>query len=204
MISFLRGTVHATGADRVVVDIGPLGIEAVCTPATALSMRVGDHVELVTSLVIREDAWTVFAFADADEREVFERVQTVSGIGPRIALALLATLSPDEIRTAVATDDIARLVKVPGIGRKGAGRLVLELKDRLGPAGAPAGGAIPVSTGGWAEAVTAGLVSLGWSAKEAEQAVQAIGPDAEAQLAPDGRPDVGALLKLALRALDRS
>lgn len=204
MISFLRGTVHATGPDRVIVDIGPLGIEAVCTPATALSMRVGDHVELVTSLVIREDAWTVYAFADADEREVFERVQTVSGIGPRIALALLATLSPDEIRTAVATDDIARLVKVPGIGRKGAGRLVLELKDRLGPAGAAAVGTPTASTGGWADAVTAGLVSLGWSAKEAEQAVQAIGPDVEAQTGPDGRPDVGALLKLALRALDRS
>lgn len=204
MISFLRGTVHATGPDRVVVDIGPLGIEAVCTPATALSMRVGDHVELVTSLVIREDAWTVFAFADADEREVFERVQTVSGIGPRIALALLATLSPDEIRTAVANDDIARLVKVPGIGRKGASRLVLELKDRLGPSGAPATSLASAPTGGWADAVAAGLVSLGWSTKEAEQAVQAISPEAEAQTGADGRPDVGALLKLALRTLDRS
>ena len=204
MISFLRGTVHATGPDRVVVDIGPLGIEAVCTPATALSMRIGDRVELVTSLVIREDAWTVFAFGDADERAVFERVQTVSGIGPRIALALLATLSPDEIRAAVATDDIARLVKVPGIGRKGAGRLVLELKDRLGPAGAQVPGSVSAPTGGWADSVTAGLVSLGWSMKEAEQAVQAIGPDAEAQVDADGRADVGALLKLALRSLDRS
>ena len=204
MISFLRGTVHATGPDRIVVDIGPLGIDAVCTPATALSVRPGDHVELMTSLVIREDAWTVFAFADADEREVFERVQTVTGIGPRIALALLATLSLDEIRTAVATDDIARLVKVPGIGRKGASRLVLELKDRLGPAGVPIPGGATPPTGGWADAVSAGLMSLGWSAKEAEQAVQVIGPDAEAQLAADGRPDVGALLKLALRSLDRS
>ena len=204
MISFLRGTVHATGADRVVIDIGPLGIEAVCTPATALSMRHGDHVELMTSLVIREDVWTVFAFADADEREVFERVQTVSGIGPRIALALLATLSPDEIRSAVATEDIARLVKVPGIGRKGAGRLVLELKDRLGPAGTPASVGTLSPTGGWADAVTAGLVSLGWSAKEAEQAVQRLEPEALAMTGVDGRPDVGALLKLALRSLDRS
>ena len=204
MISFLRGTVHSTGADRVVIDIGPMGVEAVCTPATALSMRHGDHVELMTSLVIREDAWTVFAFADADEREVFERVQTVSGIGPRIALALLGTLSPDEIRTAVANDDIARLVQVPGIGRKGASRLVLELKDRLGPPGVTSAAGAPAPTGGWADAVAAGLMSLGWSAKEAEQAVVAIEPQAQAQSAADGRPDVGALLKLALRSLDRS
>ena len=204
MISFLRGTVHATGADRVIVDIGPLGIEAACTPATALSLRVGDHVELVTSLVIREDAWTVYGFADRDERDVFEIVQTVSGIGPRIALALLATLSPDEIRTAVATEDLGRLVKVPGIGRKGAGRLVLELKDRLGPAAPTSGGAAVAASGGWAEAVAAGLISLGWSAKEAEQVVQSIAPEAEALTGADGRPDVGALLKLALRTLDRS
>lgn len=197
MISFLRGTVHATGVDRLVVDIGPLGIEAACTPATALAYRPGDHVELVTSLVIREDAWTVYGFLDTDERTVFELVQTVTGIGPRIALALLATLSPDEIRAAVASEDLGRLTKVPGIGRKGASRLVLELKDRLGP---PQGG-LPASApagGGWQAAVTAGLTSLGWSAKEAEQAVATIAPQATEPA------DVGALLKLALRSLDRS
>lgn len=203
MISFLRGTVYAAGTDRLIVDIGPLGIEAACTPATAMSYRVGDHVELVTSLVMREDSWTVYGFIDRDEREVFELVQTVTGIGPRIALALLATLSPDEVRAAVASDDLVRLTKVPGIGRKGASRLVLELKDKLGPA---QGAAPSIGNGGegWQAAVGAGLMSLGWSAKEAEQAVAAVTPLAETSVGADGRPDVGALLKAALRSLDRS
>lgn len=203
MISFLRGTVYAAGTDRLIVDIGPLGIEAACTPATAMSYRVGDHVELVTSLVMREDSWTVYGFIDRDEREVFELVQTVTGIGPRIALALLATLSPDEVRAAVASDDLVRLTKVPGIGRKGASRLVLELKDKLGPA---QGAAPSIGSGGegWQAAVGAGLMSLGWSAKEAEQAVAAVTPLAETSVGADGRPDVGALLKAALRSLDRS
>lgn len=196
MISFLRGTVSSAGTDHVVVDIGPLGVLALCTPATALSVRAGDRVELVTSLVVREDSWTLYGFADTDEREAFEVVQTVSGIGPRIALAILATMTPDELRLAVARDDLARLTKVPGIGRKGAGRIVLELKDRLGPptgtADSPEGSDVGT---GWRAAVLAGLTSLGWSQREAEAAVDRVAP-----LAGD-EPDVGALLKAALRSL---
>lgn len=130
---FLRGTVNFLGDDYVVVDIGPMGVRVSCTPATALSVRIGEHVELVTTMIVREDSWTLFGFLDADERAVFELVQTISGIGPRLALAILATLSPDELRTAVAREDFTTLTKVPGVGRKGAGRLVLELMDRLGP-----------------------------------------------------------------------
>ena len=195
MISFVRGTVASAGTDHVVVDIGPMGVVALCTPATALSVRAGDRVELVTSLVVREDAWTLYGFADADEREVFEVVQTVSGIGPRIALAILATMTPDELRLAVAREDLARLTKVPGIGRKGAGRIVLELKDRLGPPGAgmPEVGELAA---GWRPAVLAGLTSLGWSQREAEAAVESVAP-----LAEGSEPDVGALLKAALRSL---
>jgi Holliday junction DNA helicase RuvA len=206
MIDFIRGTVTAVRPDRVVIDIGPLGLTAICTPAAALSVRVGERVELITSLVIREDGWTVYGFLDADERTVFEQVQTVSGVGPRLAMGLLATLSPDELRLAVAREDLATLTKVPGVGRKGASRLVLELKDKLGPAqgmvaAAVSGGALG---GGWQASVTAGLTSLGWSAKEAEQAVLAVAPLAQG---PDGEsagPDIAVLLKAALRSLDRS
>jgi len=132
-------------------------------------------------------------------------VQTVSGIGPRIAMALLGTLSPDDLRRAVATDDEATLVRVPGIGRKGAQRLILELKDRLGPAiGAGRGErAASASSGGWQGDVAAGLMSLGWSAREADQAVLAIDPEQIATATAGTTPDVGVLLKAALRTLDR-
>ena len=205
MIALVRGTVLATSLDSVVVDLGAVGLTVQCTPATALGMSVGDHVELVTSLVVREDGWTLFGFVDPDERTVFEQVQTVTGIGPRIALGLLGTLSPDELRTAVARDDITALTKVPGIGRKGASRLVLELKDKLGaPVGSPVAPIASATAAGWATSVAAGLTSLGWSAKEADAAVTAVTPLAESLVDAEGRPDIPALLKAALRSLDRS
>lgn len=205
MIAFVRGTVAHASHDRLVVDLGPVGTTVLCTPATALSVRAGEHVELMTSLVVREDGWTLYGFTSTDERSCFEQVQTVSGIGPRIALALLGTLTPDELRQAVATADERALTAVPGIGRKGAQRLILELADRLGPASvtAPVGRA-PAMVGGWQQSVVAGLASLGWSAREAEAAVERLDPElvAAADAAGD-RVDVGALLKAALRGLDR-
>lgn len=199
MIDFLRGAVHSATPDRVVIDVGGVGIAASCTPATAMGLRPGDRVELITSLVVREDGWTLFGFLDADERIVFEQVQTVTGIGPRIALGLLATLTPDAVRTAVANDDTATLTRVPGIGKKGAARLVLELKDRIGLPSTTVAGSMPVSVG-WEASVIAGLTSLGWSAREAERAAASVAPLAEQQ----AEPDVAALLKAALRALDRT
>jgi Holliday junction DNA helicase RuvA len=170
-------------------------------------VRHGEHVELMTTMVVREDGWTLYGFTDADERTVFEQVQTVTGIGPRIAMALLGTLSPDELRRAVATSDEAALTKVPGIGRKGAQRLILELADRLGPlpvAVTGDRGSVSPATG-WQQAVAAGLTSLGWSAREAEAAVASIDPALAAEATAAGSSaDVGALLKATLRGLDRS
>lgn len=206
MISFVRGTVAHAGVDQVVVDLGSVGVTVQCTPATAASVRHGEHVELMTTMVVREDGWTLFGFVAADERLVFEQVQTVSGIGPRIALALLGTLSPDDLRRAVASGDERALMSVPGIGRKGAQRLILELADRLGPA--PAGVSdrgVPVAPAGWQGAVAAGLTSLGWSAREAEAAVAGLDPELAAQATAAGdAADIGRLLKAALRGLDRS
>jgi holliday junction DNA helicase RuvA len=207
MISFVRGTVAHVAGDQVVVDLGSVGVTVQCTPATATSVRHGEHVELMTTFVVREDGWSLYGFADPDERTVFEKVQTVSGIGPRIALALLATLSPDDLRLAVSSGDEVALTKVPGIGRKGAQRLILELRDRLGPLPVAAAGARTAATsaGGWQAAVAAGLTSLGWSAREAESAVAAIDPDLVAAADAAGSDaNIGALLKAALRGLDRS
>ncbi len=207
MISFVRGTVVQTRVDQLVVDLGSVGVTVLCTPGTALAVRHGEHVELMTTMVVREDGWTLYGFIDPDERTVFEQVQTVSGIGPRIALALLGTLSPDELRAAVVNGDESALTKVPGIGRKGAQRLILELADRLGPSTAAPSDrpASPGATGGWQQAVAAGLMSLGWSAREAEAGVAAIDPTLASQATQEGPgADIGALLKAALRGMDRS
>lgn len=205
MIALLRGRVMRTGqhqgVDAITLDLGMVGVTVLCTRAATLGVQPGDSVELATSLVVREDALTLYGFLDDDERSVFEQVQTVSGVGPRLALGLLGTLSPDELRRAVAREDVVALTKVPGIGRKGAARLILELKDRLG---ATIDDGVPERSGTtWADAVRAGLTSLGWSAREAESAVAAVNDIAEVQIADQGQADVAALLKAALRTLDR-
>ncbi len=175
------------------VEVGGVGLLVHATPATLAGLRLGERARLATSLVVREDSLTLFGFADEDERDVFEQVQTVSGIGPRLALAMLAVHSPDGLRAAVATEDLAALQRVPGIGRKGAQRLVLELADRLGApvaAKAPA----PATPDRRGEVVEA-LVGLGWAQKVAQQAVEAVAPDGE----PVG--DVAEVLRAALRGL---
>jgi Holliday junction DNA helicase RuvA len=206
VIAFARGTVVEAAGDRVVLDIGPIGLVLVCAPTTVLELRRGDHAELYTSMIVREDAWTVYGFADIDSRAVFEKVQTVTGIGPRIALALLGTMAPDDLRRAVAAGDEAALMKAPGIGRKGAQRIILELADRLGPASFDAvAGFVGSQAGGWQGSVIAGLVSLGWSSKDAERAVDSIDAETASAASKAGaKADISALLKAALRNLDRS
>jgi Holliday junction DNA helicase RuvA len=179
------------------------------TPATLAELRIGAEAELATTLVVRDDSLTLFGFADADERDVFEVVQTVSGIGPRLALAMLAVHTPDGLRTAVAGQDLTALMKVPGIGRKGAQRIVLELTDRLGaPHGAASSrpvGAAAGTGGGRREQVVEALVGLGWSARQAGDTVDGLlaGPDDPASGTGEAA-DVAALLRAALRALGRS
>jgi Holliday junction DNA helicase RuvA len=199
MIAFVRGQVTAAGPDGAVVDVGGVGLSVQCTPTTLAGLRVGDRAHVPTALVVREDSLTLYGFADEDERSVFELLQTASGVGPRLALAMLAVHSPNALRRAVATEDLAALTKVPGIGKKGAQRIVLELKDRLaGPAddaAAAAPAAAPAAS--WRAQVQTGLVNLGWSAKDAEAAVDAVA----AELDGGEPPDVATLLKSALKKL---
>ena len=205
MIASVRGRVLGVRLDSAVVEVGGVGLLLQATPATLAGLRPGQEAELATSLVVREDALTLYGFADADEREVFEVVQTVSGIGPRLALAMLAVHTPDGLRAAVAGQDLNALTKVPGIGRKGAQRIVLELTDRLGPPAGdlPAGAATVTALPGpaWRDQVAEALVGLGWSAKQAAEAVDAVAAEGE-----DGdRPaDVPAVLRRALRHLGRA
>ena len=209
MIAHLEGTVSAVAPDGAVIDVGGVGLQVTCTPGTLAGLRLGERTWVATALVVREDSLSLYGFADSDERNTFELLQTASGVGPRLALAMLAVFSPDGLRRAVATEDLAALMKVPGIGRKGAQRIVLELAGRLGspgdgaPAAAP--GAAPAAAASWRDQVRIGLVNLGWQSREADLAIAAVepglaGPDGDT--APD--VDVAVALRAALRVLGRS
>ncbi|HEV7897091.1 MAG TPA: Holliday junction branch migration protein RuvA [Planosporangium sp.] len=198
MIASVRGRVAAVGPDGAVVEVGGVGLAVSCTPNTLATLRVGTEARLATSLIVREDSLTLYGFADDDARQLFELLQTASGVGPRLAQAVLAVHPPDTVRRAIAGGDTATLTRVPGIGKKGAERLVLELRDRIGSAGGE--GALAVAGAGWADQVREGLVGLGWTAGQADQAVAAVAESLDGQPAPP----VPALLKQAIRMLGRA
>ncbi|QDN97191.1 Holliday junction branch migration protein RuvA [Streptomyces sp. S1A1-8] len=201
MIAFVSGPVAALAPDSAVVEVGGIGIAVQCSPNTLSGLRMGQQTKLATSLVVREDSLTLYGFADDDERGTFELLQTASGVGPRLAQAMLATHSPDALRRAIATGDEKTLTAVPGIGKRGAQKLLLELKDRLGePLGTSTGIGAPVSTG-WRDQLHAALIGLGYATREADEAVSAVAPQAEAA---EGAPQVGLLLKAALQSLNRA
>jgi Holliday junction DNA helicase RuvA len=201
MIAFVRGTVAALGLTSAVIEVGGVGLEVQCTPNTLADLRRGTEATLPTSMVVREDSLTLFGFADDDEKQMFELVQTASGVGPKLAQAMLAVHSPEAIRRAVASDDVKTLTSVPGIGQKGAQRIILELRDRIGSPGStaerPTG---PAALAAWQTQVHGGLVGLGWSGKEADKAVAAVVPEAETMEVPD----VARLLRLALQTLSKA
>ena len=195
MIASVRGRVASVAADGAVVEVGGVGLRVHCPPAVLAELRPGQEARLATSLVVREDSLTLYGFADDDARELFELLQTASGVGPRLAQAVLAVHSPDVVRKAVANGETAVLTQVPGIGRKGAERLVLELRDKVGPA--PVDTEVPgAAAGGWRDQVRVGLVGLGWSAAQAEQAVAAVAESVDGEV-----PPVPVLLKQAIRLL---
>ena len=202
MIAFVRGQVEALTLTSAVVAVGGVGMQVWCTPGTLAALRVGDQATLHTSLVVREDSLTLYGFASIDERDVFELLQTASGVGPKVAQAMLAVHDPDMLRRAVSTEDLATLTAVPGIGRKGAQRIVLELKDRLGPPLAPtesaSGNGQP--DGPWRDQVRTALVGLGWSVRDADGALDKVAPD----VADTPDVDVAAVLKAALRTLSKA
>jgi Holliday junction DNA helicase RuvA len=202
VIAHLHGLVAGVGPDGAVIDVGGVGLRVQCTPDTLASLRAGEQARVATSLVVREDSLTLFGFGTEDERNVFELLQTASGVGPRLALAMLAVHSPNALRRAVAAEDIKTLTMVPGVGTKGAQRIVLELKDRLGAPGDLAGGAPPsarAAAPSWRDQVQTGLMNLGWSARDAEAAISAV----EAEAGPGQAPDVATALRAALRKLSR-
>lgn len=202
MISSVRGEVLEVGLDHVVVEMGGFGVAVQATPSTLAMLRRGEQTRLHTTLVVREDSLTLFGFADAEARELFGLLQTVSGIGPRIALAALAVLDPDKLKTALSEGNITVLTQVPGIGRKGAERLSLELRDKVVAAapGAPEAAAGAVAGSAVRAEVVEALAGLGFPAKQAEQAVDKVLGDSAVD---DAQHTTSTVLRAALATLGR-
>ncbi|WP_314805395.1 Holliday junction branch migration protein RuvA [Actinomyces bouchesdurhonensis] len=174
MISILRGIAVSVGLDHIDVVVGGIGFRVHVTPAFAQAAPRDDEITVYTSMIVREDSMTLYGFESADERDVFTRLMSVSGIGPKIALAALAVLHPDELRRAVRDQDLVALQRIPGVGKKSAQRMALEIGDKLGtPASLPEAAPAPApSQDAVATEVSAALVGLGWSEAQAAKAIE--------------------------------
>lgn len=197
MIAQLTGTIRHCATDKVVLEVGGVGYAISITPRTSLSLVMGTVVTLSTTLIVREDSLTLFGFLDSRDRDIYETLQSVSGIGPKVALAITGAMTPDDLAHAIASEDVAAIEKVPGIGKKGAQRLILELKGKLVT---DSGNQVAPSHSVFRDQLLAALVGLGFSAKESDTAINAtlshlseIGEDASSY-------DLAELLKMTLQS----
>ena len=196
MIATLSGTVRSLTPDRAIIEVGGVGMNVLINAHTSNSLTVGAHANLFTSLVVREDSLTLFGFSDEASRVLFELVQTVSGIGPKVALSILGALTPSELAQAINTENISVIEKVPGIGKKGAQRLILELKSKISDFGQ--GSYTRSHQPVWREQLTSALISLGFSAKDSDDAISLVLSDiSQEEIA---QMELGELLKLALQS----
>ncbi|MEN9856970.1 MAG: hypothetical protein RLZZ222_117 [Actinomycetota bacterium] len=202
MISLVNGVVRSIGNEKIVVEVGGVGLAVSVTSQTGSQLNIGVPVQLFTTLIVREDALTLFGFLDEESRSTFELVQTVTGIGPKVALAIMGSHSPQTLAAAIAQEDIAAIEKVPGIGRKGAQRLILELKGKITDFGnAPRSSHHqPV----WREQLTSALVSLGFSAKDSDAAINSVVAEYAENGVEPTELELSELLKQALQSGRRS
>jgi Holliday junction DNA helicase RuvA len=207
MIAFVEGEVAALTAETAVIMVGGVGLLVNCAPNVLAELTVGVKARLATSLIVREDSLTLYGFLEDDERVVFQLVQSASGVGPRVAQAMLATHSPNILRTIFATQDVKALTLVPGIGPKGAQKILIELKGKLGaPVGLAAGAAANQGGAGlspWRGQLLEALTGLGWTARDAENALSEVEPLAAEAQAAGQSPQLPVLLRAALRSLKR-
>lgn len=195
MIASVEGRVDSIGLESVVINVGGIGLLVQSAPQTAAGLTVGEDARLHTSMVVREDSLTLFGFATADERDAFEALQTVSGIGPRIAQAAMSVMSPDDLRRAVRAEDLKALQRIPGVGKKGAQRIVMDIGDKLGALSdpeLPGAAAAPSFASPVSDEVVSALVNLGWSKAQAEPVVESLAAD---------NADAPSLLRAALASL---
>ena len=210
MIASVHGAVAALGPDGAVIEVGGIGIAVSCSPGTLARLRLGEPARLATSLVVREDSLTLYGFSDDEERALFELLQTANGVGPKLAQTILAVHAPREVRRAVATNDLVTLMTVPGIGRKGAERLVLELRDRIGAIETTEVGRSPsapgiVPTAPWRDQLGRALAGLGFTARESAEAIEALAGDVgKDETGQETVPDLSTLLRRSIQLLGRT
>ena len=198
MISLINGIVRSISSDKVIVEVGGVGLAVSVTTQTGSQLNIGVPVQLFTTLIVREDALTLFGFLDEESRSTFELVQTVTGIGPKVALAIMGSHSPQTLAAAIAQEDISAIEKVPGIGRKGAQRLILELKGKISDFGTSHKSAHhqPV----WREQLTSALVSLGFTAKDSDAAINFVVAEYAENGVEPTEIELSELLKKALQS----
>lgn len=200
MISSLTGQVQSLGLNTAVINVNGFGMLINATPHTLSGLRLNEEATVHTSMVVREDSMTLYGFASADEREVFEVLTSVSGIGPRTGLAILAVHTPEDVRIAANSKDTAAFTKVSGIGPKGASRIVLELNGKLVPTGAQTSGTgpAPAAAGVWESQVIEALTGLGWTEKDAKSTLSKL-VKASPEVVETG--NVSEILRAALRSM---
>ncbi|MGW0018576.1 Holliday junction branch migration protein RuvA [Rhodococcus sp. NPDC003382] len=197
MIGSVRGEVLDIALDHVVIEAGGIGYRINATPATLGTLRRGDETRLVTAMIVREDSMTLYGFANTEARELFGLLQTVSGVGPRLAMATLAVLEPDALRAALAEGNTTALTRVPGIGKRGAERMIVELRDKVAAFAGAGETTTAVSASPIRDQIVEALVGLGFTAKQAEPATDTV-------LAEDPGAEVSTALRAALKLLGRS
>ena len=196
MISTLSGTIRSLSQDKLVIEVGGVGLSVLINPPTSLGLTLGAQTTLYTSLVVREDSLTLFGFLSEEVRNLFELVQTVSGVGPKVALSIMGALTPEDLARAISQEDTSAIERVPGIGKKGAQRMILELKGKLNDLspGATYKGHQPP----WREQLLSALVSLGFSPKESDSAISDVVNDLQGNDQDPATIALSELLKLAL------
>ncbi|CAB4980145.1 unannotated protein [freshwater metagenome] len=197
MISLLYGRIRNLRIDQAIIEVGGVGLCVTITPTTSARLNVGADAQLFTALVVREDSLTLFGFLDEESRSLFELVQTVPGIGPKVAMSILAVLTPEDLATAIAQESVATIERVPGIGHKGAQRLILELKGKLAQISTTS---IPLAhQPAWRDQLASALIGLGFTAKDSDGAIGALVSQLRADGAQPADFDLSELLKRALQ-----
>jgi len=196
VISSLFGRVRFLMHERAVIEVGGVGLSVAITPNTSMRLTIGSEAQLFTSLVVREDSLTLFGFFDEESRQVFELVQTVSGIGPKVAMSILAVMTPEDLGSAVAQENVAAIERVPGIGHKGAQRMILELKGKISHVATSPVGHLPI----WRDQLSGALVSLGFSPREADSTVSALVLSLQESHEEPAELDMSELLRRSLQS----
>ncbi len=196
MISLLNGTVRSIANERVILEVQGVGYSLLITSATSASLTMGSPAILHTSLVVREDSLTLFGFLDEESKNVFELLQTVSGVGPKVALSILGSLSLEDLARAIAQENVGVIEKVPGIGKKGAQRMILELKGKMARTSSHASQLMHQPP--WREQLTSALVSLGFAPKDSDNAISSLVARLQSEGIDPATVALGDLLKDAL------